>query len=1082
MAHFKFGNTVHRVASTVSSGGTLTLTNASQRYQQITGTSNHTVVLPDATTLPKGLAFVISNRGTGTVTVNFNGGSLASTIAANAQKTFIVFDNVTAPGDWDVSNEASTGSGASVSTADKLSALAALGDGKYSDAENTAERVEFNVEEAGADAWLSKSALLAARNQLTSFSLNGHGYEVGGYNATEQDDSYRYDVDNNYWITRALFPVNFRYGIGWNIEGTAYIYGGVGNDNKTVQYDDSTNAWTTKATSSIVPNRCSGFVLNGYGYASGDPSFTKNTVLYNSVTDSYSSRALTVTGRQTPGGSEYDRFGYIVGGFNGAALTSVERYDDVNNAWRAVKSLNVARSQAPAFTLNGQMNTVFADPQVATAESYLDSADYWKTIASSSQARSDAGNMIFVAQATAVSAGGNNSLTPQTTVEQYKSSSFILTKLLKRSALTPSSILVSTSMNDLAVKAPVRLRTDGNAWKLLESNRDSALKLSETLSAKFQPSGLLYAAGGTSLTANDYYDIRANTWTARTAQPNNRFSAFSWGFDGYSFIGGGSTSTASMDRYNDISNSFTSRAAHSFVRARNGGFVIGDKGYHVTGADSGNNGTNGFERYNHVSNAWTTLSVFPASITGASVVSLKNRGWVITGGTTTTASSAVDNVRMYDADTDSWTSKAVYPAARINTASFSIEDFIYTFGGYGTDTLPKSGNAKYNQQLDSWTVLGNMLSARGGQGSGSIEGLGYSLGGENSGALSTVDSYNPLSDTWTNKAGLLASRDGVSKYYAPGAYRNYELQVSLPSYVAGLGANAWITKSSLPANKRTYQMFNLVGFVYSAGGFSGSATALNDRYDLINNTWLREASRPVAAYELANASLLGYGYSTGGFDPSESTGHYQYDADSKAWTTKASISPANASLRSAALNGFLYRLGGRESSTAVNRVEQYNASTNAWTAKTGMSTQRGFNSVFHVPGFLVAAGGQNSGATKQSSTEHYNDAANTWTTKASLAQAKDGMGTGSSPAITGVIAGDNGPLTNEVEQYMFDQNIFVKKSNYPQSVTAFGGADVEQVTVLAGGHPGSGEIANVYAMTPSLNNLIAGLGLRVTES
>ena len=71
------------VSSTATSGGTVILSSSSNYIRRMTGTSNHTVLLPDATTLTVGKRFEIHNESTGTITVNSYGGTLITTIPAN---------------------------------------------------------------------------------------------------------------------------------------------------------------------------------------------------------------------------------------------------------------------------------------------------------------------------------------------------------------------------------------------------------------------------------------------------------------------------------------------------------------------------------------------------------------------------------------------------------------------------------------------------------------------------------------------------------------------------------------------------------------------------------------------------------------------------------------------------------------------------------------------------------------------------------------------------------------------------------------------------------------------------------------
>ncbi len=95
---------IEGTVSTATAAGTTTLTKDSQTNQTFTGVTTQTVVLPDATTLPVGRRFYITNRSTGIVTVNTNGGALLATIAPDYQRTFIVKTIGSAAGTWDVSN------------------------------------------------------------------------------------------------------------------------------------------------------------------------------------------------------------------------------------------------------------------------------------------------------------------------------------------------------------------------------------------------------------------------------------------------------------------------------------------------------------------------------------------------------------------------------------------------------------------------------------------------------------------------------------------------------------------------------------------------------------------------------------------------------------------------------------------------------------------------------------------------------------------------------------------------------------------------------------------------------------------
>jgi hypothetical protein len=114
-------NFIENAVTTPTAGTTTTLTVSSAKYQQFTGSSTQTLVLPSATTLAVGHQFVVMNRSSGAVTVNMNGGSLLQTLAASSFAIFTLINNGTAAGTWDSIYSSGGGSG-TVTTVSVVSA------------------------------------------------------------------------------------------------------------------------------------------------------------------------------------------------------------------------------------------------------------------------------------------------------------------------------------------------------------------------------------------------------------------------------------------------------------------------------------------------------------------------------------------------------------------------------------------------------------------------------------------------------------------------------------------------------------------------------------------------------------------------------------------------------------------------------------------------------------------------------------------------------------------------------------------------------------------------------------------------
>lgn len=106
-----------------TAAGTTTLTVSSPQLTQFTGSTTQIVVMPNATTLANGQDFLVTNRSTGTVTINMNGGSLLQSLVAGSQVLLTVISNGSSAGTWDAAySVASAGGTGSVTTVSVITA------------------------------------------------------------------------------------------------------------------------------------------------------------------------------------------------------------------------------------------------------------------------------------------------------------------------------------------------------------------------------------------------------------------------------------------------------------------------------------------------------------------------------------------------------------------------------------------------------------------------------------------------------------------------------------------------------------------------------------------------------------------------------------------------------------------------------------------------------------------------------------------------------------------------------------------------------------------------------------------------
>ena len=88
------------LTSTASAAGTTTLTNASNKYQLITGSTTQTVVLPSATTMQNADYFIINNSSTGAVTVQNGTPTTLFTLGAGQVIKLTLTNNGSTAGTW----------------------------------------------------------------------------------------------------------------------------------------------------------------------------------------------------------------------------------------------------------------------------------------------------------------------------------------------------------------------------------------------------------------------------------------------------------------------------------------------------------------------------------------------------------------------------------------------------------------------------------------------------------------------------------------------------------------------------------------------------------------------------------------------------------------------------------------------------------------------------------------------------------------------------------------------------------------------------------------------------------------------
>lgn len=159
---------------------------------------------------------------------------------------------------------------------------------------------------------------------------------------------------------------------------------------------------------------------------------------------------------------------------------------------------------------------------------------------------------------------------------------------------------------------------------------------------------------------------------------------------------------------------------------------------------------------------------------------------------------------------------------------------------------------------------------------GVINGILYVAGGNGGTWLSTVEAYNP-------------------------------------------STNTWITRSSMPARRRYAGAGVIDNIFYVAGGDDNTTTnpGTTFAYDAASNTWATKAAMPNPRYTVASAVLNGSLYLAGGIGVSPggvtaSSRVEAYDPSTNTWTPRAPMPTGRWVPTAAVINGLLYVVGGND--------------------------------------------------------------------------------------------------------------------------------------------------------------------------
>jgi N-acetylneuraminic acid mutarotase len=274
----------------------------------------------------------------------------------------------------------------------------------------------------------------------------------------------------------------------------------------------------------------------------------------------------------------------------------------------------------------------------------------------------------------------------------------------------------------------------------------------------------------------------------------------------------------------------------------------------------------------------------------------------------TILSSLAVGAPIYGATIDplSWEPRAdlpssIYPSGARSFGVSVLNDDIFVVGGLNWPNAISSVTS-YDPDSNAWTQRADTLVRRYAPGAATVDGKLYVVGGLNSsGMLGSVEEYNPVSNNWLPKSGAL----------------------NQPRYA--------------------FSTVALNGHVFAIGGQAPGDVPLAtvEEYDPVTDQWTQRASMPLPKVSAAAVVQDGKIYVLGGRNGNSMVPEvYEYDPLTDTWATKASMPNSTATLGAVTLDGKIITFGGSSPGTPTKLMEEYDPATDIWRQLPDMPTIR----------------------------------------------------------------------------------------------------------------------------------------------
>ncbi|MFC1766618.1 kelch repeat-containing protein [Planctomycetota bacterium] len=275
---------------------------------------------------------------------------------------------------------------------------------------------------------------------------------------------------------------------------------------------------------------------------------------------------------------------------------------------------------------------------------------------------------------------------------------------------------------------------------------------------------------------------------------------------------------------------WTPKADMPTARLRPEAEVVNGKIYVISGVYAN---LRKIEEYDPATDTWAAKADMP---TGRSmpVTGVVNGKIYVIGGESSLGASARATVEAYDPATDTWTRKADMPTPRTRAAASVVDGKIYVFGGGtgGGTAYPEMSTVEaYDPATDTWTRKADMSGVRELLTTSVVDGKIYVIGGQRedsafSGVFSKVEMYDPATDRWTKKADALLPRKVHSAcvlndiIYVFGGRNIIGGWPQSTLFQYDPAADTWTAREDMPYEVATAPASTVGGRIYLIGGSS----------------------------------------------------------------------------------------------------------------------------------------------------------------------------------------------------------------------------------------------------------------------